>query len=58
MSRLRVEYACDQLEKGEGSIQEIAEKAGYNDYFYFTRLFKKITGKTPTQFRSERLHPE
>ncbi|WP_219837842.1 response regulator [Paenibacillus sp. R14(2021)] len=54
IARLRIEYACELLDQDEASIQEIAEKIGYNDYFYFTRLFKKMTGKTPTQYRSER----
>ncbi|MBM7566212.1 response regulator transcription factor [Paenibacillus sacheonensis] len=54
IARLRIEQAQELL-KGDGdSIQEIAEKIGYRDYFYFTRLFKKITGKTPSRYRSER----
>ncbi|WP_274653834.1 response regulator transcription factor [Paenibacillus humicola] len=54
LSRLRIAYACELLEKEVGSIQDIAEQTGYRDYFYFTRLFKKVTGKTPAQYRSER----
>lgn len=55
MSRLRIAHACEMLEEGrEYSIQEIAETIGYSDYFYFARLFKKTTGKTPTQYRDER----
>lgn len=52
LAKLRMNYACQLLRRTELPINEIAEKAGYEDYFYFTRLFKKMTGKTPTQYRS------
>lgn len=32
------------------SFQEIARDLGYEDYAYFTRIFKKQTGETPTSF--------
>lgn len=54
VARLRVSQARELLERGEDTIQEIAEKVGYRDYFYFTRLFKKLTGLTPTQYRELR----
>jgi len=33
------------------SVNEIATELGYDDYSYFTRLFKKHVGMTPTAFR-------
>ena len=33
------------------SVNEIATELGYDDYSYFTRLFKKHTAMTPTAFR-------
>jgi AraC family transcriptional regulator, transcriptional activator of pobA len=33
------------------TVNEIATALGYDDYSYFTRLFKKHTTKTPTNFR-------
>jgi two-component system response regulator YesN len=53
IAKLRIAYACELLESGAGTIQEIAEKIGYHDYFYFTRMFKKMMGKTPTQYREK-----
>jgi AraC family transcriptional activator of pobA len=35
------------------SVKEIAFSMGYEDHAYFSRLFRKITGKTPGQFRDE-----
>ena len=33
------------------TVNEIATELGFDDYSYFTRLFKKHTGITPTDFR-------
>jgi len=52
-TKLRINFACDLLENTQLMIGEIAEQVGYTDYFYFTRIFKRVTGKTPTQFRSQ-----
>ncbi len=37
------------------NIQEIALELGFEDYSYFSRLFMKLTGITPTQFRKNYL---
>lgn len=37
------------------SIKEIAAELGYDDYSYFTRLFVKVTGMTPLNFRAKNL---
>lgn len=34
------------------SIQEVAELTGYNDYYYFQRVFKKYYGMTPFKLRN------
>ncbi|WP_186774346.1 helix-turn-helix domain-containing protein [Chitinophaga pinensis] len=38
------------------NIDEIAWQLGYEDYRYFTRIFKKETGVSPQQFREEYRH--
>ena len=35
------------------SIADIAREYGFESTIYFTRLFKKLTGKTPSQFRKD-----
>lgn len=47
----RVEAAKILLLKENLSIAEIAEKVGFSDYNYFTKIFKKISGSTPSQYR-------
>jgi len=53
ITELRINYACTLLKTTWISVGEIAEKTGFNDYYYFTRVFKKAIGKTPTAFRNE-----
>ncbi len=55
---LTAEYRVNeakQLLKGQPNtkIEEIAEKVGYNSKSSFNTVFKKITGKTPSEYRSE-----
>jgi two-component system response regulator YesN len=38
------------LETGR-TINDIAQATGFNDYFYFNKVFKKLTGTTPAKFR-------
>jgi two-component system response regulator YesN len=53
LMKLRIQYSCELLKDTSLNISEIAEKSGYADYFYFARVFKKVTGDTPSQFRSK-----
>lgn len=49
LNNLRIQYACELIKQGEMSIAEISVTCGYSDYSYFSKVFKKITGKTPTE---------
>lgn len=49
---LRMDYAKKQLSHSSKSIKEICHESGYSDPNYFSRIFKKWTGQTPTEFRS------
>lgn len=40
-----------QLVYTTASVKEIAQGLGFDDYSYFTRLFTKVTGVSPTLFR-------
>ena len=53
IAKLRITYACKLLGNTNLMVGEIAEKAGYQDYFYFTKIFKKVVGITPSRFRAE-----
>ena len=49
--KLKIHYACQLLSQTDFKINLIAEKIGYDDSFYFSRLFKKINGKSPKAYR-------
>ncbi|WP_258203202.1 response regulator transcription factor [Paenibacillus endoradicis] len=51
LNRVRVNKAAELLQKGELSISDISEKVGYSDHSYFTKVFKKINGVSPSQYR-------
>lgn len=48
---MRMNYSKELLEKTELTLEEIAGMSGYTDYFYFIRVFKKMTGSSPGQYR-------
>ena len=48
--RTKMEEAMKCILNGE-SLTNISASLGYKDYCYFSRQFKKTTGKTPTEFR-------
>ena len=45
---LRIENARDLLLSGEVNVTEAARLSGFEDIYYFSTLFKKKTGSTPT----------
>ena len=50
---IRIQKASYLLSQTNIPISDIAQHVGYDDQFYFSRLFKKHTGKSPSQFRKE-----
>ena len=48
----RIEKAITLLTTTDLSIQEISESVGINDLSWFSKLFKKIVGVSPTQYRA------
>lgn len=47
----RINLAMYQLEYYDDSITQICENCGYNNIANFNRMFKRITGKTPREYR-------
>ncbi|MCR5670332.1 MAG: response regulator [Butyrivibrio sp.] len=50
----RLSMAKRLLEETDDQIHDIALKVGYDNYSYFTRLFKKSYGLTPVEFRAKK----
>ena len=51
----RIERAKELLRTSSASIMEISNSVGYEDQFYFCRIFKKYTGVTPGTYRVEHI---
>ena len=51
---MKIQRACFQLDNSDESIKQIAENHGYNDPYYFSRLFKKMIGMSPKQYRASK----
>lgn len=49
--KLRMKKACDLLKNSKDKISDIAEMVGIPDYNYFTKVFKKNIGMTPSEYR-------
>lgn len=53
ITEIRMEKAEKMLLTSTKSVKEIATLCGYNDYFYFCRVFREQRQTTPTKFRNE-----
>lgn len=47
----RISYACLLLSQSDSSIAEISRIVGYDDPYYFSRIFKKKMNLSPRQYR-------
>jgi AraC-like DNA-binding protein len=52
LRQCRVDLACELLAKDDQSLVEIADRCGFCDQSYFTRVFQDVKGMTPKQFRA------
>ena len=50
---LRVERAKDLLSNKQLTISEVAEQSGYSSVYYFSKIFRRKAGETPSQYRSK-----
>ena len=51
ITKLRMSLAARLLCDAALSIGEVAERCGYGDSFYFSRVFHRETGKSPSSYR-------
>jgi len=53
VNRARIDHAIFLLNASDLQIQTIAQSCGIPDVNYFTKLFKRIIGKTPKEYRQD-----
>lgn len=51
VTEMRIAAAKEMLEQGDLKIYEIAEKLGFDSAFYFSKVFKKVTGQSPRDYQ-------
>jgi len=51
ITETRIAAAKEMLEQGDLKVYEIAEKLGYESAFYFSKVFKKVTGLSPREYQ-------
>lgn len=52
LNQLKINHACVYLEQNYLKVYEIAYKVGFQDEKYFTKVFKKIKGITPKEYKN------
>ncbi len=53
VNEIRIVHACRLLTEEHDSISNIALESGFNNFSYFNRIFKDITGKSPSEYRKQ-----
>jgi two-component system response regulator YesN len=51
LTQVRIERAKSFLESGQYKVYEVADKVGYHNYTYFSKIFKKVVGVSPEEYR-------
>lgn len=52
LNEVRISHACKLLIEKDKSIQQICYEVGFNNLSHFNRVFKKVTGRTPSKYIS------
>ena len=52
LTNYRIQKAVELLTKTELKVYEVAEKVGYSNLSYFSRVFKKVTGVNPFFYKN------
>lgn len=52
----RINKACELMNNNSLSISDISRSVGYNDPLGFSKIFKKLKGCSPREFRNDRLN--
>jgi two-component system response regulator YesN len=55
LTKIRMEHAVSLLSNEDIKTYELAERVGFTDPRYFSELFKKTYGKTPIEFKRDKL---
>jgi AraC-like DNA-binding protein len=52
-NHLKIQKACQYLIFSPATIKDIAAKLGVDDQYYFSRMFSKLMGMSPSEYRNK-----
>ena len=52
LTKIRIDKAKELLREGE-KVQNVSEQVGYNDYRYFSQVFRKQVGVSPNEYKEK-----
>jgi AraC-like DNA-binding protein len=55
-NHLKVQQACQYLLFTNMRVKEISQELGIEDQYYFSRMFSKVMGHSPAEYRVKRIH--
>ncbi len=55
LAERRIKAVCQRLAGSTERIKDIAAAEGFDDYPYFCRLFKRLVGLAPQEYRSQKI---
>lgn len=53
--QLKIQRACRMLDNSGLLIADVSREIGFDDQFYFSRVFRKVMGMSPVEYRKRRL---
>lgn len=53
-NQLKIQYACHLLDFTDMKINQVCYKIGIDDCYYFSRLFSKIMGVSPREYKKQK----
>jgi len=54
INEVKTSRACELIQSGQYLIYEISFMLGFENAYYFTRVFKRYTGMTPTEYQKQK----
>lgn len=55
LTRIRMEKAAELMKETDKTLEAISFLVGYDDYHYFSRVFRKKMGISPSEYRSKNI---
>ncbi len=53
LNQIKIEFSCNLLRNLDLSILDVSYDSGFNNLSHFNKQFKRVTGKTPSDYRKQ-----